>query len=135
MLSIARVFTVLFATVTLAGCAASTDDVSDAPGESAEELTSRFSSKKAPANKNLAAFYAANHDFENPYRGVYRFNKATNEAYTPSARLNRVKEVMHRYMCSFFDESIDIGKSSTVKQVEQDLDFYNNAPDDDAREL
>ena len=48
--------------------------------------------------------------------------------------MNRVKEVMHRYMCSFFDESIDIGHESGKKAVAtvlSDVDMENNASDQD----
>lgn len=95
----------------------------------------RFTHLKTPTDKDLAALAKAGGKLENAYRGVYRFNKAGPEATDPNARMNRVKEVMHRYMCSFFDESIDIGRNTGTKAVEQtmsDVDFDRNSSDEDA---
>jgi hypothetical protein len=112
-------------------------DTSDATGASADELSrSRFTwMRSGPTDQDLASLYAAGSKFEGAYMGVYRFNKAGPEATDEFARMQRVKEVMHRYMCSFFDESIDLGRATGSKRVDvtlADVDIEDNAYDQDA---
>ncbi len=129
-----RLFAALVITALATGCAATTGaDAADDTGASADELSrARFTSLKAPTNKKLGALYANGAKFGNAYRGVYRFNKANAEATDPDARMKRVKEVMHRYMCSFFDESIDLGHASGISDLKatlSDVDMDSNASD------
>ena len=132
-----RLFAALLITALASGCAATTGaDAADDTGASADELSkARFTSLKAPTSKKLASLYTAGSKFENAYRGVYRFNKASAEATDPDARMKRVKEVMHRYMCGFFDESIDLGHSSgpsDLKATLSDINMDDNASDQTA---
>lgn len=123
---------VLFAAACSSSSTSSTptdDDTSD------DELNTkaRFTHLKKATDPDLQALLAAGSAMENEYVGLYRFNKAGPEATDDNARMNRVKEVMHRYMCSFFDESIDIGRSTGSKKVEatmRDVDFDSNEQDD-----
>jgi len=92
----------------------------------------RFTHLKKATDKDLNDFFAATGKLESAYRGIYRFNKAGPEATDPDARMKRVKEVMHRYMCGFFDESIDLGRSTganAVKATLGDVDLDSNASD------
>jgi hypothetical protein len=117
-------------------CTADATDAS-APEQQSEDLTkARFTSLKHPTNKALAGLDTAGGKFKNAYIGTYRFNKAGPEAHDADAREKRIKEVMHRYMCGFFDESIDIGRNTgsvdkKVATVLSDVDMDNNAYDQD----
>lgn len=117
-------------------CTANTD-APEATDTSNDELSkARFTSLKTPSDARLGALYAAGEKLDNVYIGVYRFNKASVEATDPEARTRRIKEVMHRYMCGFFDESIDIGRNtgkSPVAAVLGDLNVRDNASDQDAK--
>ena len=74
-----------------------------------DDAARRFSSITKFTNTNLDALRVAARTVEESYRGAYRFNKVTDEPRSQVSRMNRVKEAMHRYMCSYFDESIDLG--------------------------
>jgi hypothetical protein len=110
---------------------ADADTSDEATGASADELSrARFTRLRSPTNANLKALYAAGKQFEYGYLGVYRYNRASAEATDPDAREKRIKEVMHRYMCGFFDESIDIGRNTganRVKAAMTDVNFYDYA--------
>lgn len=115
------------------GCAGAVDSPNgdETTGSSEDELKARFTSLRKPTDPALASVYAAANKFESPYLGVFRFNKATNEKTDSALREKRIKEVMHRYMCRFFDESIDIGRNTgsntaRAKTVIRDLepDYY-----------
>lgn len=105
------------------------------PAEDDLNAKGRFSVLKKPTDPDLAALYTAGKGFDGAYLGVYRFNKPTTEGTDAGAREKRIKEVMHRYMCGFFDESIDIGESKTSKEILGDLDMDNNAGDKDQKAL
>lgn len=129
----------LFASTSIA-CAASAaaePRADEATGASADELSrARFTRlPSGPTDARLASLYAAGKKLDNAYVGVYRFNKAGLEATEPDLRVKRVKEVMHRYMCGFFDDAIDLGRATGGKRVEAtlaDLDLRNNASDEAA---
>ena len=143
MISNARIFAVMALTVLATACGGSAGSENPNPADdsadtSDDELNTkaRFTRlKSGPTDTNLAFLNTAGAKFEQSFRGVYRFNKATTEATSPDARMKRVKEVMHRYMCSFFDESIDIGRSTGAKQVAttmSDVNLSDNASDQTA---
>lgn len=125
MISKARTFALVAFTMLATACGgtvASETPTDDSQDTSDDELNTkaRFTRlKSGPTDTNLAFLDTAGARFDGAYRGVYRFNKATNEATSADAREKRIKEVMHRYMCGFFDESIDIGRNSgtTAKKV------------------
>lgn len=108
------------------GCAAEADETST--GEDDATGKGRFTRLAKPTDADLAALHAVAKKIDGAYLGVQRFNKRTTEGTDPAAREKRIKEVMHRYMCGFFDESIDIGrntKTDKTKQALDDLDFSN----------
>ncbi|MBK6694045.1 MAG: hypothetical protein IPG50_17840 [Myxococcales bacterium] len=122
MISSPRSVLVLAVLAALAtGCAASADPVGGEDSSADELRRARFTSLAAPSDPDLAAFYGAANGLENEYLGVYRFNKPGAEATDPGAREKRIKEVMHRYMCGFFDESIDIGRNTGAGRVQATL--------------
>jgi hypothetical protein len=138
MISFVRVSAVL--AILLATACSGSPSQSDVPaadpaGDTSEDelnTTARFTHLKKPTDADLASFSTAAAKFDHSYRGVYRFNKATAEGHDPLAREKRIKEVMHRYMCSFFDESIDIGRNTgagAVKQALGDVNITDNASD------
>lgn len=136
MISITRVsavIVVLLATACTASTAADAPAGNPADDTSLDELntTARFTKlTKGPTDRDLAAFSTAAAKFDGSYRGVYRFNKAGPEATDPAAREKRIKEVMHRYMCSFFDDSISLGRNSgasAVKKTLADVNLDSNA--------
>ena len=113
--------------------AGGSDDSTDV---SADELSkARFTLlKSGPTNPKLRALFDAGNKIDTNYIGTYRFNKPTTEKTDQDARLMRIKEVMHRYMCSFFDESIDIGRNTgtiakKVSTTLSDVDMESNASD------
>jgi hypothetical protein len=141
MVSSIRLFGAVAVTLfaTACGSASAPSDPAADPGAaedtSEDELNTkaRFTHlRSGPTDTNLAFLYKAGAKFDGEYLGVYRFNKPTNEATSADARMKRVKEVMHRYMCSFFDESIDIGRATASKAVSTtlaDLDLDRNQGD------
>lgn len=101
---------------------------------SAKDL--RFKQLKAgPTDADLKALFEAGSALDNAYIGTYRFMKPKTESTDPKARELRIKETMHKYMCGFFDESIDIGRNTgnKVDAVMKDLDITDNASDEDAK--
>lgn len=140
MTSAIRFATLLALAALTTGCSAEpTDDTSgDEPVDVAESAASksRFTRlKKGPTDRDLASLYAAGTTFEHAFVGTYRFNKPTTESTDPVARMKRVKEVMHRYMCSLFDESIDMTHARGVRDLKTTIANVNldgNAPDDEA---
>lgn len=120
-----------------AACSASTD-VSDGTEQASDDLSrARFTVRSKPTNKALEALYVAGAKFEYGYLGVYRFNKVGPEATDLDARYNRVKEVMHRYMCRLFDEEISMGRNAggAAKRVEtvlSDINLYDYADEQEA---
>ena len=139
MISISRLLAALAITVFASACSGAPSDTTDDPsGVSADELSkARFTQlKSGPTNAKLAALFAAGNKIDTPYVGVYRFNKPGVEKTDADARMKRIKEVMHRYMCSFFDESIDLGRATGSKRVSvtlSDVDLDNNASGQDAQ--
>lgn len=138
MISYTRVSAVL--AILLATACGGTSGESDIPaadpaGDTSEDelnTKARFTHLKKPTDADVAAFSKAAARFEHSYLGVYRFNKAGPEATEPLAREKRIKEVMHRHMCSFFDDSIDIGRNTgagAVKQALRDVNIDDNASD------
>lgn len=135
------VLAVLLATACSGSPSESDIPAADPAGDTSEDELStkaRFTHLKKPTDADLAAFSTASAKFDHSYRGVYRFNKAGPEATDPLAREKRIKEVMHRYMCSFFDESIDIGRNTgagAVKQALSDVNIGDNASDQSAADV
>lgn len=109
--------------------AAGTDDVASAAA--ASRRGGRFTQlKKGPTDPDLAALSAVATTIDGPFLGTYRFNKAGPEKTDPVAREKRIKEVMHRFMCTLFDESIDIARFSGPSALDKtlnNLDFRDNA--------
>ena len=111
--------------------------VTPADDTSEDELNTkaRFTHlKSGPTDTNLKYLFSAANKLGSSYVGVYRYNKATTEATDQDAREKRIKEVMHRYMCSFFDDSIDIARSTgtvtkKISSTVSDLDLDNEASD------
>jgi hypothetical protein len=140
MISITRASATL-ALLLAAACGGSSDASNAAPVDPAgdtsqDELntTARFTHlKKGPSDADLAAFSALGAKFDNAYLGTYRFNKAGPEKTDADARMKRVKEVMHRYMCSFFDESIDLAHTTSAKAALKDVNLDTNASDQSAQ--
>lgn len=131
----------LLATMALSlniGCAGADDATPNDDATTEDALSQRFTRlKKGPTNADLKAFDKAGGKLSPYGAAVYRFNKVGAERTDATARMKRVKEVMHRYMCSFFDESIDLTHrkgapqlQSTLKDLE--LDYYTE--DQDASE-
>src|SRR3954447_6450631 len=120
MFSTARMFAAVAVTMLATACGGSAvqenpNPADDALDTSEDELNTkaRFTHlKSGPTDTNLKFLFQAGAKFESSFLGVYRYNKATNEATNADAREKRIKEVMHRFMCSFFDESIDIGRNT-----------------------
>jgi hypothetical protein len=146
MISVTRVSALLaILLATACGGASSDGDIpaADPAGDTSEDelnTKARFTHLKKPTDADLAAFSTAAAKFDSSYRGVYRFNKAGPEATDPLAREKRIKEVMHRYMCSFFDESIDIGRNTgtttaAVKQALSDVNIEDNASDQSSSDV
>jgi hypothetical protein len=141
MMISARVVVSVFVAAMAVACGSAGDEgAAEANGATTDALSaSRFSElKHGPTDSDLAALSAAGSKLENAYVGTYRFNQSTSESHDASAREKRIKEVMHRYMCSFFDESIDIGRPSgsaanEVKTVLSDVDMDDNASEEDAK--
>jgi hypothetical protein len=117
------------------------ENVSDPSAETSEDelnTRARFTHLKKPTDRDLAALSTATAKLGPAYRGVYRFNKAGLEATDPQAREKRIKEVMRRHMCPFFDESIDLGRRSgpnAVGQTLADLDLPDNAGNPSAGDI
>jgi hypothetical protein len=143
MVAMIKVAAVLCVSALLAGCSGSSAGVSsDSANQTATRppaargTPSRFTQmKKGPTDPDLAALSAAGAKFEAALLGTFRFNKPGPEKTDPAARETRVKEVMHRFMCSFFDESIDLSRHSgaaAVKQTLSDVDMDDNASGEDA---
>ena len=133
MISMMRLLALCTLTSVAVACGGTSDatDPADSEETSQDELNTkaRFTHLRRPTDPALAAVFAAGNKFQTEYVGVYRFNKATTEKTDPAARSKRIKEVMHRYMCRFFDESIDIGPNrgaNPAKSVITDLepDYY-----------
>ena len=136
MISIPRVSAVLF--VLLATACGGASDASDPASPDTEDTSedelntkARFTHlRSGPHDADLKSLHDSGGKFEYAYRGVYRFNKPGSEATDRDARMKRIKEVMHRYMCSLFDESIDLSRpsgSNAVKNTLDILDFDRNA--------
>jgi hypothetical protein len=88
--------------------------------------------KKGPTDTALAKVFTAGQDIDGALLGAYRFNMPGPEATDPVAREKRVKEVMHRFMCTFFDDSIDLKRpsgspASRTQRTLADLDMNDNA--------
>jgi hypothetical protein len=86
--------------------------------------------KQGPTGANLAALSAAGTKIDGALLGTYKFLKPTTEVRDPAAREKRIKEVMHRFMCSFFDESIDIvhrSGAAGAKRAVDDLQIDRNS--------
>jgi hypothetical protein len=145
MISTARLFAAVALTMLATACGGSAvqenpNPVDDTQDTSEDELNTkaRFTHlRSGPTDTNMKFLFAAGAKFDSSFLGVYRYNKATNEATSAEAREKRIKEVMHRFMCSFFDESIDIAENTgtTSKKVSttlSDLDIDNNASDEPA---
>ena len=136
MKSISRLLAVVALTALASACAAPAgSDSADETESTSDELSrARFTSYRSPTNAKLKALDVAGSKFEYAYVGTYKFNKPTTEKTEPLAREKRIKEVMHRYMCGFFDESIDIGRNTGANKVDvamSDVDFDRNAYDQD----
>lgn len=131
-----RILTLATLAALASACSGSTDDGAPAPSVDEWTKAGRFTQmKRGPTDHDLHALDAAAAKLENGYLGTYRFEKAGPEATDPAAREKRVKEVMHRYMCSFFDDSIDLSRRSganAAHAILDDLDMTNNASDQDA---
>src|SRR3954469_782662 len=120
MISTVRILTAVALTMLATACGGSAavenpNPADDTQDTSEDELNTkaRFTHlKSGPTDTNLKFLYQAGAKFESSFLGVYRYNKATNEATNADAREKRIKEVMHRYMCSFFDDSIDIARNT-----------------------
>src|SRR5262249_38212744 len=122
MISTSRLFSIVASGVIAAavGCAApAASGESEAAPEAAEDaLVARFTKlSSGPSDAGLKSFYKAAKKFEYGYLGAYRFNRPGAEATDPAVRMNRVKEVMHRYMCTFFDDGIDLGRNTGDSRV------------------
>jgi hypothetical protein len=142
MMHLTRLAAMVGIAVGLAACSgpsssASSDDTSQNDTAAEQKKPARFTQmKNGPTDRALAALSTAGAKFDGAFLGTYRFNKAGPEHTDPAARETRVKEVMHRFMCSFFDDSIDLGRhdgASAVKQTDSDLDLDNNSGGTDTR--
>jgi len=118
---------------TLTGC--SGGEVNDHAADGTDNVASAAASvrgggrftqlKKGPTNPDLAALSAVATSIDGPFLGTYRFNKAGPEKTDPVARQKRIKEVMHRFMCTLFDESIDIARFSGPSALDKTLSNIN----------
>jgi hypothetical protein len=134
------IFGVVSLTAT-AGCSSGGDDSTAAGGQditaaakkTADVRDARFHElKNGPTNKSLQPLNAAGNKMDSSLIGTYKFLKPTDEATNQASREKRVKEVMHRFMCGFFDESIDLGHDTGAqgaKNAINDLDLGTNDSD------
>jgi hypothetical protein len=114
--------------------AGSQDVTAAKPKTTASAKATRFRQlKSGPTEKNAASISTAGGKIDNSLVGSFKFLKPTNEGSDAGARETRIKEVMHRFMCSFFDDSIDIAHRSgaaSAKKAIDDLDMGNNVEGD-----
>jgi hypothetical protein len=103
---------------------------SSATSTAAQRASTRFHQlKEGPSDNTLALLSTAGNKVDSALVGTYKFLKPTNEGSDAGARETRVKEVMHRFMCSFFDDSIDIDHrtgAAGAKKAVDDLDLSEN---------
>jgi hypothetical protein len=127
----------------LSGCAghsAEGDNPQSAAGQdlsasgAQSDATARFHQlKSGPTDKTLATLAVAANKIDAALIGTYKFLRPTTEGSDAGVRETRVKEVMHRFMCSFFDDSINIDHrtgATGAKKAVDDLDLSNNAGGD-----
>jgi hypothetical protein len=85
--------------------------------------------KSGPTSKNLLPLFTAGNKIESALVGTFKYLKPTDEATNAASRETRVKEVMHKFMCSFFDDSIDLTHqkgAGGANKVVNDVDLANN---------